>query len=303
MRYFILIFTFCFSLSLNAQDEKAPLTNLESIQQLEDTLVVLGYGIVNDSTPVKRFAACQKFIKTMVQALKHENSFDYPFDRVTSVSIQYAPDSTFRIFSWQLYVDINEYRYYGTIQMNEPKLKMFPLIDRSEEVMDPYMDILSADKWYGSLIYNIKAFDTPKGEKKYLLFGFDGYRFFTKRKLIDVLTFKEGKPLFGDRIFELEDGKAACRFIQEYGSDARVKLNWNDDLNMIIFDHLVLSGSPYKGQESMYIPDGDIDGLKLEKGYWKYQKRIYDQVLEEAPRPEPVLNAKGRTDQIDLFGN
>jgi len=300
MRFLLFLTLFCCSLSAFAQEEKPVLKS--DIQILEDTLNVLSYAMVNDSTPVKRYASCQKFIKILVQALKHENSFDFPFERVRSVSIQYAPDSTFRIFSWQLYVDINEYHYYGTIQMNQPKLKLYPLVDRSEEVEDPYMDILEPKNWYGSLIYNIKSFDTEEG-KKYLLFGFDGYRFFTKRKIIDVLAFEDDKAILGAPVFEAEDSTIVNRFILEYSADARVKMNWNDDLNMVAFDHLVEMASPYKGQGNMYIPDGDMDGLNFENGIWRYKTRLFNEILDEAPRPEPVFNSKGRKAKKDLFGH
>ena len=302
MRFVILIGIFFFSIPVFSQEDGEEASKVGSIEQLEDTLMVLGYAIVNDSTPVNRFASCQKFIKTLVQALKYENSFDYPFERLKQISIQYAPDSTFRVFSWQLYVDIDDYRYFGTIQMNEPTLKMFPVIDRSAQIEDPYMDVTDADNWYGSLIYNIRSFDTDSG-RKYLLWGFDGYRFFTRRKLIDVLSFEDGKPKFGAPVFEMEDSTIVNRFVLEYSAEARVKLNWNEDLGLIVFDHLVLTGSPYKGQKSMYIPDGDMDALKLEKGVWRHQRRIFNQTLDKAPRPEPVFNTNKRSEKIDLFGN
>lgn len=307
MRYIIFLFLFCTTFFAKAQTPDTPTEKIvrSEIQILEDTLNILGFAMVNDSTPVKRFASCQKFIKTLVKALKNENSFDYPFEKINTVSIQYAPDSSFRIFTWQLYVDINEYKYFGTMQMNQPELKMFPLIDRSEEVEEPKWDALTNNNWYGSLIYNIKEFETPSGEKQYLLFGFDGYSFFSKRKFIDVMTFgKNGEPIFGAvPLFEAEDSTNVNRFILEYGSDARVQLNWNDELQMIVFDHLVEAPSAYPGQQFMYIPDGDVDGLKLEDGKWKYVRRIFDQVLEEAPRPEPVFNEKGGSRAgKDIFG-
>jgi len=256
MRYIIFLFLSCSTFFAKAQTPDTPTEKIvrSEIQILEDTLNILGFAMVNDSTPVKRFASCQKFIKTLVKALKNENSFDYPFEKINTVSIQYAPDSSFRIFTWQLYVDINEYKYFGTMQMNQPELKMFPLIDR----------------------------------------------------FIDVLTFgKNGEPTFGAvPLFEAEDSTNVNRFILEYGSDARVQLNWNDELQMIVFDHLVEAPSAYPGQQFMYIPDGDVDGLKLEDGKWKYVRRIFDQVLEEAPRPEPVFNEKGGSRKgKDLFGN
>lgn len=308
MRYIFILLFFTNSFIAFAQDE-TPKTETQpiktEIQLLEDTMNILGFAIVNDSTPEKRFAACRKFIPTLVNALKTKNSFDYPFKKLNTISIQYSPDSTFRIFTWQLYVDINDYKYYGTIQMNQPELKMFPLIDRSEEIEEPKWDELSTKNWYGSLIYNIKEFETAEGAKQYFLFGFDGYRFFSKRKFIDVMTFNEkNEPTFGAiPVFEAEDSTNVNRFILEYGSDARVQLNWNDELNMIMFDHLVEAPSPYPGQEYMYIPDGDTDGLKLEDGKWKYIRRVFDQVLDEAPRPEPIFNEKGgRKDRKNIFG-
>ena len=53
----------------------------------------------------------------------------------------------------------------------------------------------------------------------------------------------------------------------------------------------------------MYIPDGDLDGLKLENDQWKYVRRVFDQVLEEAPRPEPIFNEEGASRRgKDIFG-
>lgn len=300
----VLLFSLLLSISFSAFAQIETPAPPSEIEILEDTLAVLSFAIVNDSTPVKRYASCQKFIKTLVQALKHENSFDHPFERIKAVSIQYAPDSTFRIFSWQLYVDVNEYHYYGTIQMNQPTLKLYPLVDRSEEVEDPFMDILDPKNWYGNLIYNIKSFDTDEG-KKYLLFGFDGYRFFTKRKIVDVLAFDNDKAMLGAPVFEAEDSTIVNRFVLEYAADARVKMNWHDELDMVVFDHLIEMASPYKGQESMYIPDGDTDGLKYENGIWRYQRRATCNCpnFESAPRPQPVFQDDDRKNRIDLFGN
>jgi hypothetical protein len=294
----------CFLLCLpffSFGQEKPEKSEFEEIKVLEDTLAVLSFAMINDSTPVKRFASCQKFIKVLVRALKNPNSFDYPFERIRTVSILYPPDSTFRIFSWQLYVDKDDYHYYGTIQMNSPELKMYPLIDRSGEVTNPEIGVFDNDNWYGALYYNIMPY--PKAKNKYLLFGYDAFQFFNKRKLVEVLTFEDGKAKFGEEVFEVEmqegETRMVDRFVLEYGADAKVKLNYDEQLEMIIFDHLIPMGSPYPGQNVMFVPDGDIDGLYFEKGKWKFKARIFDQTMEEPPRPEPILDKKDK----DLFGN
>ncbi|MEY3369157.1 MAG: hypothetical protein RI973_2312, partial [Bacteroidota bacterium] len=90
------------------------------LEEYEDSLGYFGFLVINDSASENRFASCKLLIKTLVKALQVENSFHYPFEQLQTVSILYPPDSTFRIFTWQLYVDENDYRYYGAIQMNSP---------------------------------------------------------------------------------------------------------------------------------------------------------------------------------------
>jgi len=262
------------------------------LQAIEDTLGVLGYAIVNDTFEAERFAACRVFITTLVRALKTENSFKYPFERLRSVSILTPPDSTFRIFSWQLFVNDSSYRYYGAIQMNEPQLKLFPLIDRSFEMPTfPVNEQLSHDRWYGALYYNLRQFDTKNG-RKYLLFGYDAFEFFEKRKLLDVLSFdKAGNPVFGAPVFEQPDKEAKHRDYLQYAADAKVRMNWDEQYKMIIIDHLIPLDSPY-GRGVTYVPDGSYNAYKFEKGAWRYVDKVFDDKQDDVPFPDPILDAR-----------
>lgn len=265
---------------------------IEKLHASEDTLAILAFAVVNDSLPEMRFLACRSLITGLVQALKTENSFQYHFDRLKAVSILTPPDSSFRVFSWQLFVDDSTYRYYGAIQMNQHDLNLFPLIDRSFEMRGlPTREELSPDYWYGALYYNLLPFDTRQG-KKYLLFGFDGFTFFDKRKVVEVLSFDEkGRPVFGAPVFEQPDAEGEMRVMLEYFAEARVRLNWDEQYHMILFDHLVPYPNPYNGG-IMNIPDGSYSGYKLEKGRWKFVEKVFNQIQEEAPRPEPVLDSQ-----------
>lgn len=283
------------SIALQAQKKSKPVETLspEAIEKLhssEDTLAILAYAVVNDSISEMRFLACKSLIKALVNALKTENSFKYPFSRLKSVSILAPPDSSFRIFTWQLFVDDSTYRYYGAIQMNQPELKLHPLIDRSFEMPStPDYDQHTPDRWYGALYYNLFPFDTREG-RKYLLFGFDGFTFFEKRKLIDVLSFdKEGNPVFGSEVFDYPKKQGIKRLVLEYTSEASVRLNWDQVYQAVLFDNLIPYPNPYTGG-IMNIPDGSYSGFKLDKGRWEFIDKLFDQVQEEAPRPEPVLD-------------
>jgi hypothetical protein len=301
-----ILFVFCFALfAFNGFAQKAgkiDATSYAQLKEYEDTLGLCGYLIINDSLPEGRFAGCKKLITTLKQALKLPNSFNYPFEQVKSVSIQYPADSTFRIFTWQLYVDVDDYRYYGAIQMNTPDLQMYPLIDRSADVQSEEYDILKPENWYGALYYNTKPFDTPEG-RKYLLFGYDGHRFFDKRKLVDVLSFKDGKPVFGAPVFVQKDSlgnelAVRNRLLFEYSAEASFKMNFDEAYGLIIYDHLIMMAGS-SGQGPTMVPDGTYEGYQLKNGQWEWVEKYWTQTMDDAPRPEPVLdNRKGQ----DVFG-
>jgi hypothetical protein len=289
-----------FGAQAQSKKEKEEKLSPEAIERLrlgEDTLALLAYAVVNDSIEAERFAVCRALIQTLVRTLKVENSFHYRFDRVKSVSILAPPDSSFRIFSWQLFVNDSTYRYYGAIQMNSRELKLFPLIDRSGEMDErPVYEAFPPEKWYGALYYNLRAFDTKEGTK-YLLFGYDAYAFFEKRKVIEVLSFDAaGKPVFGAAVFEKPEAKVPeMRLLFEYSAEASARANWDEQYQMVLFDHLIPWPSPF-GRGITFVPDGSYDGLKFEKGKWKFVEKVFNDAQEEAPRPEPLFDAPQNKD-------
>lgn len=297
MRFIFILLIIMGSLSLWSQ--KAGTITLEHLNKLEayqDTLALAGYAVVNDSLPEYRFGACKKLIVTLKKALQIEHSFNFPFDRAASVSIQYPQDSSFRIFTWQLYVDKDEYRYYGAIQMNTPDLQLFPLIDRSANIESSNLEQmeLTTDQWYGNLVYNIKQFDSPEG-RRYLLFGFDGYRFFFKRKLIDVLYFKDNVPILGAPVFvaidEQKNKTTKKRILIEYSADASVGLKFAPEMNIILTEHLEQISGIY-GEGPTFVPDGSYQGYELKDGVWVYIDKVFDQISDEPPIPYPTDKGK-----------
>jgi hypothetical protein len=291
--------------TLQAQPKAKPAgklseTALAQLKLYEDTLGVLGYATVNDSLESNRFGACRGMIQTLVRALKVENSFNYRFDRIKSISILAPPDSSFRIFTWQLFVNDSTYRYYGAIQKNQKELKLFPLIDRSFEFQTPppAHDVLSHEKWYGALYYNLRQFDSKAG-RRYLLFGYDAFEFFDKRKVLEVLYFdKSGTPVFGDEVFDrgpTSNVSPETRIFQEYSAESSTKLNWDEQYQMVLMDHLIPMPSPF-GRGITGVPDGSYDGWQLEKGQWVFVAKVFNDVMSEEFRPEPVLEARKPND-------
>ena len=84
--------------------------------------------------------------------------------------------------------------------MNSVDLKLHRLLDRPGNPLNIESRELNTEQWLGAVYYNIFQFESSEGTQ-YLLFGFDGKSFFSKRKVLDVLKFREGKPVFGSPVF------------------------------------------------------------------------------------------------------
>ena len=59
---------------------------------------------------------------------------------------------------------------------------------------------------------------------------------------------------------------------------------------MIVFDRLVEvpSNNPENGG-MLIVPDGFYHTFKLQNGIWNFIEDLPNEILEEAPRPKPVL--------------
>lgn len=257
------------------------------IQTYEDTLKWLGNTMVQSEDWQLRESASVKMITTLVKALKINNSYLYNFDSLNTIKIIKPEDNKFRIFTWQLTMKDKSYRYYGAIQMNNDALKLYPLIDMSMFIPHPEDTVLDRNNWWGCIYYNIAA-QKIKKDKYYFLFGWDGYDPWSNKKVADVLWFdKNGEPHFGKNIFELDNNEMRSRIIIEYKEDANASINFDKNLNMIVFDFLRPENPMSEGIYSTYIPDGTYQGFKYEKGVWKLQREVFDDILDAPPIYKP----------------
>ncbi len=291
----VFIFVFILILGHPGYSQSKPLAAEEqmALTKYEDSLGLLAYMIVNDSMDINRFAAVKAFIPKLVSALKHKNSFRYPFKQLQSyISILYPPDSTFRVITWQVHGE-GDYQNFGAIQMNEESLRLFPLIDRSETYTDVEDRVLQPNEWFGAIYYRLM----PLGDKKsYVLFGFDNFNPMTRRKVLDILSFKDGKPVFGAPVLEYEDGKIKHRMVMEYFSGATTSLNYDSDRQKIIFDHLISHQD--KDGNTLRVSDGSYEGFEFKKGRLKHIDKVFHLKVDEPPRPYPVLNEQKNKDVI-----
>ena len=273
--------------------------NSRLIKSKEDTLKHLGSQIVNAEFAEQRFRADSHFTRVLVRALQTPYSFQFPFDSVSTISRLYSPDSSFRIFTWQVSRDPNTFRRHGAIQMktNDGSLKLFPLIDRSQLINNQSDTVMNNEWWIGSIYYKILV-NEHNNQKIYTLLGYDEFSARSTRKRIEILTFNaSGGPVFGKPIFVFSNGSLkknnTSRYWIEYKKNTNASIKYDSELNMIIFDHLV-SETSEAGKYETYVPDGDYEAFKFENGKWIYIEKPFDFKLQDgqAPVEKPVLESK-----------
>ncbi len=304
-KIFLFLITFfiaantCFSQRLSSIEKK-------ELQKKEDSLKSISFEIIQGRNAEDRFKADSQFTKMFVRALKINNSFYFPFDSLVTISKLSPKDSSFKIFTWQLVVSDDVVRQHGAIQMRKAdgSLKLFPLIDKTNAIKDIADTITNNFGWIGAVYYKIiekKAF----GKDYYTLLGYDENNLNSNRKIIEVLTFKNGEPVFGGSFFSFQDNslkkQSFARYIMEYKKNASPRLTYDPDMDMIIYEHLISeTGEPNK--KYTYIPDGDYEGLKWKDGKWVHIQKVFTYKTPEGkePVPQPIRDTKGTIDETKL---
>ena len=118
-------------LSNTSNAQRISSTDSKFLLAKEDSLKTVALKIVQGRNASDRFFADSAFTRIFVRALRTKNSFYYPFDSIVNISKLYAPDSSFKIFTWQLMINENTIRQHGAIQMktDDGSFKVFPLLD------------------------------------------------------------------------------------------------------------------------------------------------------------------------------
>ncbi|MBP6641085.1 MAG: hypothetical protein KA293_12410, partial [Bacteroidia bacterium] len=93
---FVFLF-FAFSMPIFAQ-EKDPDAN-KTIQQVEKELAPMARMMLNDTSTTKKIELNKEFIVRMTNLLAREESYDYPFDSLKTISHLRPDDNSFRIFT------------------------------------------------------------------------------------------------------------------------------------------------------------------------------------------------------------
>ena len=307
MRGFLLVLLSSFTISVFGQHLSD--ANVARLRKMEDSMKTYGRTMIMEKTALQRFTADSVFIRMLVRSLKTPHSFYYPFDSLETVSRIYGPDSTFRIFSWQFTRDENYFRQRGAIQMKtaDGSLKLYPLLDMSDFTVAPQDSVRTGQNWIGAIYYGV-VMKTFNNKKYYTLLGYDDNNMRSTKKWIEVLSFDEkGTPVFGGPFFSIvsNDVKSSApkaRYCLEYKKEGRARMNYDPELDMIVYDHLE-SESREPDKAFTLVPDGDYQGFKWVNGKWLQIDKVFDYKLKdgEAPIPVPLKDASGNSNETKLM--
>lgn len=280
----------------------------KEFRKREDSLKVFAYDIVNGESASGRFRSDSQFIRSLVRALKQPYSFYYPFDSLQTISRLYAPDSSFRIFTWQYKKDDFLFLQEGAIQMREPdgSLKLFPLFDASMFTGKPLDSVRTRRNWIGAIYYKIIE-KSWEGKNYYTLLGFDDYSQTSNKKWMEVLTFSpEGEPMFGGPYFSFKDDSVhkapQYRFAIEYKKEAGTHFNYDPDMDMVVYDHLIPEGDQ-PDKKDTYIPDGDFEAFQWKNGQWLHvERQLFTYKLKDGqfPMEQKMLDDQGNVNELKL---
>lgn len=308
VRLLLAVFLLC-ALSKSMFAQHLSPSEKKTFQIEEDSLRQNAYNIIFAEYAAQRLRSDSTFVRRLVRALKIRNSFYYPFDSLETISRLYAPDSSFRIFTWQLKKDEYTYLQRGAIQMRTPdgSLRLIGLHDVSMFTSKPADSVRSAKNWIGAIYYRI-ILKTYNGKKYYTLLGFDDYSISSNKKWLEVLTFDQaGEPVFGGAFFSFKDDSAkkakyqAARFNIEYKKEAVTTMNYDPEMDMIVFDELT-SESEEPDRKNTYVPDGEFEGFKWVDGQWLHVPKIFNYVLKDGqfPQDEKILDEGGGANEQKL---
>jgi hypothetical protein len=240
-----------------------------------------------------------QFLEDLKSALLLEDSFEYPFDSLTLLSILTPPDKAFRLITWNLQVSgLN--KFFGFLQVKRIKDKrpvIIELYDKSDSLGNYDQLTLGAGNWPGAVYYQVIPGKSNEGEKIYTLLGWHGINSLITARVIDVLSFSHDTvPQFGKAIFCTDSAGGAKRVIFKYSAKASMLLRydeqqvitgkkWNPSKRefeftsekhpMITANRLVPADPQVEGQYEYYIPESDVtDGYIFKNGCWSVNRDI-----------------------------
>ncbi len=234
----------------NDKDQTAPLS------ELEEELKNIAQEILNNDSLEYKLEINLVFQKRLYNILQREDSYNYKFTNLKTVSRIFPEDNSFRVFTW--YITDQTYKmchYYGMVQRKimtkdgKTKIVVVPLIDKTDYQPAVEGTVLTPENWMGALYYvpknkefgvstyegmtyrynPIKQKEVKEKYKFYVILGWNGHDISTNYKIIETINFEDKNDTsivtFGLPIFYYSR-MPKSRVVIEYSDNSSVSLNY-----------------------------------------------------------------------------
>lgn len=271
---------------------------------MEDSMMTTVDSMYNAFLPDTHVGYSERLIRQLVKTLKIPNSYLYPFDRLKEkINIIYPDDMSFRIFNWSADVSQIFRRYYGAVQLPTDPLKLYGLVDYTDQIGKGAEDsALTNGRWYGCLYYRIMTTEA-QGQKIYTLFGLaDGA--ISSKKVLDPMYMTDHGPVFGAPVFGIGSTnfprQPIKRFILEYKKGVHVSMNWDPERGAIVYDDLTSQVND-PNRKYTYVPSGEYNAFYWGNDMWNLRTNILPitilkdgQAPTEDDKDQPQQEAGGK---------
>jgi hypothetical protein len=207
------------------------------------------------------------------------------------ISIQYPPDSLWRIITWQVDKGNDTFAYHGYWQDQKNGALTRIAGPRGRKTHDTNAEVPMAN-WRGALVY--KIIRTNNDLDHYYLLTYKQINQYTKVKTLEPLIFDDRgmvlgrKDLFNyDQNFE-ESGvgkQLSSRLSITYSVDANASIRYENDSDKWVFDHLIVVQGRIPGQGPTPVPDGSYRAFEWKNKSWKYQSKLFTQINDGPVNP------------------
>lgn len=245
------------------------LCSLCSIHATQKSLAPLLMQLQQQTADSSKHAINQQLIEQLTSYLSQQNALQARIDSLPYIGAVCDKDSTLRIISWNYGLQNGSYATHAIFIKKTGKDKnILHVFSTTETQLPEPKKVYQAKNWYGALYYRI-----VKQKNRYLLLGYAAYQPDTRVKLIDVLNYKNSKPVLGEAIFNCH-GKKQHRMVFEYSSRVQMLLQYDERQKAFIFDHLSPEEPSMQGVPAYYGPDFSYNGLFYRKKNWTLQEDL-----------------------------
>lgn len=249
----------------------------QNLPALEDSLSVQMKALATAKADAERQPCSDNMRRLFTEAMAMPDVFTYPFQKLDRMTRKTSADGKVRLLNWNQPTDDGKSRYYCFVLWKMGKdstLQWMELTQNMRETDKLDAKILTPDKWFGALYYDIIPLH-PKKKKNdtYVLLGWEGKDDLTTRKVIDAIVFTGSKLKLGAPIFKSEEATRK-RIIFEYSNEVSMSLKYYPNKGCIVFDHLSPKSAAGKGIYADYGPDGTYDMYMFNKDKFEYMENI-----------------------------